>query len=553
MNVDHDFEPLYIVPKEKKKLIKELKDALKQAEELILATDEDREGESIGWHLVKLLKPKVPVKRMVFSEITKEAIQQAIKEPRQLDESLVAAQETRRVLDRLYGYRAEPAVVEENPAETFRRPRAIGRRASAWCSANWNGWRSESGTYWDLKAALATAARQSFSADLQSLGGKRVATGKDFDESTGKLKADADVVLLEEEQAREMVARLGPQSASDWTISEIKEREEVRRPYAPFTTSTCNRRRTASSTCRPAKRCRSPSGSTKTATSLTCEPTASICRMKPSPPPESACRTSYGKEYLHPEVRQYTTKSKNAQEAHEAIRPAGTEMKTADELGLSGREAMLYDMIWKRTVATQMAEARLKFRTAIITADDAEFRATGRQVDFPRLLPGLRRSRSTIPTPPAKTARIFCRSSPSTNGSTAKNSTPIGHETKPPARFTEATLVRRAGSRRHRPAQHLRLASSAPFRTGVTSAKSAINSCRRSRRWPSRNCSKSISRTWSTTASRRRWSRSLDDISNGEVERCRTSGISTPAKKDSTCWSRPARRKSTLARPARSG
>ena len=211
VDVDHDFEAYYIVPKEKKKLIKELKDALKQAQELIIATDEDREGESIGSHLVKLLEPKVPVKRMVFSEITKEAIQQAIKEPRQLNESLVAAQETRRVLDRLYGYRLSPLLWKKiRPKLSAGRVQSVAVRVLVQRELERLAFRK--GTYWDLKAALATAARQSFSADLQSLGGKRVASGKDFDESTGQLKADADVVLIEEEQAREMVARLGPQS-----------------------------------------------------------------------------------------------------------------------------------------------------------------------------------------------------------------------------------------------------------------------------------------------------------------------------------------------------
>ncbi len=441
VNVDREFEPLYIVPKEKKKLIKELKDALKEAEELIVATDEDREGESIGWHLVQLLEPKVPVKRMVFSEITKEAIQQAIKNPRQLDQSLVAAQETRRVLDRLYGYRLSPLLWKKiRPKLSAGRVQSVAVRVLVQRELERLAFRK--GSYWDLKATLATAGEQKFTAELQTVGGKKVASGKDFDESTGKLKAEADVVLLEEDKARELAEQIGPRSANaQWTVTDIKERDEVRRPYAPFTTSTlqqeANRKFSFSAreTMQIAQRLYEDGLITYMRTdsvSLSQEAiTAARKRVK----------DQFGNDYLHPDVRQFTTKAKNAQEAHEAIRPAGTEMKPAGEHGLSGREAVLYDMIWKRTVATQMTEARLKFRTATIKAGEAEFRATGKQVVFPGFFKAYVESIDD-PDTASEDREDYLPNLEVNDVLACQQLDPIGHETKPPARFTEATLVR---------------------------------------------------------------------------------------------------------------
>jgi DNA topoisomerase-1 len=453
VDVDRDFEAYYVVPKEKKKLVKELRDALKNAQELIIATDEDREGESIGWHLVEELQPKVPIKRMFFSEITKDAIQQAIQNTRDIDQNLVQAQETRRVLDRLYGYRLSPLLWKKiRPKLSAGRVQSVAVRMLVERELERLAFRK--GTYWDLKAALATEraaneesgpltshAALSFTAELQALNGKRVASGKDFDESTGRLKANADVVLMDEDQARQLVERLGPRSASPWSVAEIKERDEVRRPYAPFTTSTlqqeANRKfnLSARETMQVAQRLYEDGYITYMRTDSVNLSNEAVTAAR------KRVQDQFGPDYLHPEVRQYTTKAKNAQEAHEAIRPAGTEMKTAAEHGLAGREALLYDMIWKRTVATQMAEARLRFRTAIIKVDDAEFRATGRQVLFAGFFKAYVESIDD-PDSASEDREDFLPELQVGENLNCRELEPIGHETKPPARFTEATLVR---------------------------------------------------------------------------------------------------------------
>jgi DNA topoisomerase I len=437
VNVDSEFEPLYIIPKEKKKVVKELKDALKNAQELIIATDEDREGESIGWHLVELLKPKVPVKRMVFSEITKSAIQAAIDNPREMDTDLVSAQETRRVLDRLYGYRLSPLLWKKvAPKLSAGRVQSVAVRVLVRRELERIAFHS--GTYWDLKATLNTSPEGQFDAQLWTLGGKRIAAGKDFDEATGKLKLDADVLLLNEKESLDLKERL---LKTDWNVANIEERQQVRKPYPPFTTSTlqqeANRKlnMTARQTMQTAQRLYEAGHITYMRTDSVNLSTEAIDAAR------NCVDTRYGHEYLSDGPRQFTSKSKNAQEAHEAIRPAGTEMKTAEELGLSGGEGRLYGLIWKRTAATQMAEARLRFQTVTIAADDAEFRATGRHVEFPGFFrayvegtddPEAALDDQESSLPPMKEAdKLRCG-----------ELEPIGHETKPPARFTEATLVR---------------------------------------------------------------------------------------------------------------
>src|SRR5262249_50516890 len=234
VNVAAGFDPLYVIPKEKKKVISELKAALKEADELILATDEDREGESIGWHLTEILKPRVPVKRMVFSEITKDAISQAIASPRDLDQNLVAAQETRRVLDRLYGYRLSPLLWKKvAPKLSAGRVQSVAVRLIVLRELERRAFRT--GTYWDLKASLATAAGSAFDAELFTHAGKRIATGKDFDEHTGKLKPDADVLLIDAETAQSLREQL---RGVPWRVGNLEDREQIRKPYPPFTTST---------------------------------------------------------------------------------------------------------------------------------------------------------------------------------------------------------------------------------------------------------------------------------------------------------------------------
>ncbi len=438
VNVQEAFAPLYIVPSEKRKVVKELKDALKDADELIIATDEDREGESIGWHLMELLNPKVPVKRMVFSEITKKAILEALDHPRDLDMDLVKAQETRRVLDRLYGYTLSPLLWKKiKPKLSAGRVQSVAVRVLVQRELERLAFRS--GTYWDLKAELETSQQARFSAQLVSVDGKRIATGKDFDEHTGQIAAGTDVRLLNEDDARGLEKRLREAS---WTVSRIEHRDQTRRPAPPFTTSTLQQEanRKLNMSARQAM---------QTAQRLYEEGLITYMRTDSVTLSQEALDASrrrikadYGEQYLAPGPRQFTSKTKNAQEAHEAIRPAGDEMKTAKELGLSGGEARLYEMIWKRTMASQMAEAQLRFDTVTIMVDDVEFRATGRHVLFPGFFkvyvegsddPEAPHEEEESALPPlSEQERLSCSELEA-----------IAHETKPPARYTEATLVRK--------------------------------------------------------------------------------------------------------------
>jgi DNA topoisomerase-1 len=437
VNVEADFVPLYVVPKDKKKIVKELKAALKNASELILATDEDREGESIGWHLSQLLQPKVPVKRMVFSEITKEAIQKAIHNPRELNNDLVAAQETRRVIDRLYGYRLSPLLWKKvSRGLSAGRVQSVAVRVLV--SRELERLAFRSGSYWNLKAELKTHDGGQFEAQLLTVDGRRIAVGKDFDESTGKLKPEADVVLLDEDDARKLQESI---RQANWSIAQLEERQQKRKPYPPFTTSTLqqesNRKlgMTARDTMQVAQRLYEEG-------LITYMRTDSVHLSDEAIQASRNCVDArYGAQYLSPEPRQFTTKSKNAQEAHEAIRPAGTEMKTAEELQLSGREKNLYSLIWKRTVATQMAEARLTFQTVTIQVEKAEFRATGRHVDFPGFfrayVEGVDDPEAVLDDKEAALPELSVNQLLD-----LENLDPVGHETKPPARYTEATLVR---------------------------------------------------------------------------------------------------------------
>lgn len=437
VNVNDDFDPLYVVPAEKKKLITELKDGLKKVSELVLATDEDREGESIGWHLVQVLKPTVPVSRMTFSEITKPAILEAIRNTRQVDENLVQAQETRRVVDRLYGYTLSPLLWKK-----IARGLSAGRVQSVAVRLLVNReierMKFRSGRFWDIKARLTADSGVPFEALLQALGGRRIASGRDFDEQTGRLKAGADVLLLSEEQARATVQQI---EKLPWVVSAVEQKQQVRRPYPPFTTSTmqqeANRKLglSARQTMQIAQRLYEEGHITYMRTDSVNLSGEAIRAAR------GRVDDLYGRSYLSPEPRQFSTKTKGAQEAHEAIRPAGTDMRTAEELGLSGPEYRLYQMIWKRTMATQMADALLRFDTVTIAAGDAEFRATGRTVEFPGFFrayvegsddpdAAIEDQDSTLPTM-REQDRLALQQAEAN-----------AHETKPPARFTEATLVR---------------------------------------------------------------------------------------------------------------
>ena len=308
VNVDNDFEPLYVVSSEKKKIVKELKDLLKSADELIIATDEDREGESIGWHLVQLLQPKVNVRRMVFSEITQDAILEALDNTREIDESLVAAQETRRVVDRLYGYTLSPLLWKK-----ISRGLSAGRVQSVavriLVERELERLRFHSGTYWDLKASLAAGSSGVFDAILQTVGGQRIASGRDFDENTGQLKEGSDVLLLEESAAKELQAKI---AHSDWTVTNVEQKQQTRRPSPPFTTSTlqqeANRKlnMTARQSMQVAQRLYEAGHITYMRTdsvNLSGEAVSAV---------RGRIDRLYGEDYLSPSPRQFTTKSKGA-------------------------------------------------------------------------------------------------------------------------------------------------------------------------------------------------------------------------------------------------
>jgi DNA topoisomerase-1 len=436
VNVQADFEPLYVIPKEKKKVVKTLKDALKQADELVLATDEDREGESISWHLLQVLQPKVPVKRMVFHEITEEAIRDALQNCRQVNEQLVHAQETRRILDRLVGYTLSPLLWKKIAwGLSAGRVQSVSVRLIVERERERRAFRK--GNYWDLKAILSKQDTP-FDARLISLGGRRIATGNDFDEATGQIIRGRDVLLLGETEAESLQERL---IQSAWTVANLEERSSTRKPAAPFTTSTlqqeANRklRLSARETMRIAQ-------SLYEQGYITYMRTDSVHLSQQAIAAARDCvEAMYGTEYLSPSPRQYHTKSKGAQEAHEAIRPAGSTFRTPQQTGLSDRELRLYDLIWKRTVATQMAEARQTHVTALIEAEDAVFRATGKRIDFPGFFrayvegsddPDAALENQEVILPPLQSGdRLDCQDLEA-----------IAHETQPPARYTEASLVK---------------------------------------------------------------------------------------------------------------
>lgn len=436
VDVENDFGPLYVVSAQKKKVIKQLKDALKDADELYIATDEDREGESIGWHLLEILKPKVPVKRMVFHEITKSAIQDALGNTRTIDDKLVRAQETRRILDRLVGYTISPLLWKKIARGlSAGRVQSVAVRLLVMRERERRAFRS--GTYWDLVAALSTADGTEFSSILTVLNGTRLATGKDFDPDTGKIPEGKEVVLLGEAEARELRERL---LRGDWVVQSVEEKEESRTAAPPFITSTlqqeANRKlgMSARRTMQVAQKLYERGLITYMRTDSVNLSELALNAIR------SAIEGKYGSEYLSPEPRRFKTKSKGAQEAHEAIRPAGEQMPTVDALNLDGEEAALYELIWKRTMATQMANARVQFVTGTIAAGDALFRSSGKRVLFPGFF------RAYVEGSDDPDAVLEDRDSPLPElkvGETlsCKKLDAQGHETKPPARFTEASLV----------------------------------------------------------------------------------------------------------------
>jgi len=435
VNVAEDFAPLYIIPKDKQKIVKELKEALKNAEEVILATDEDREGESISWHLLQLLKPKVPIKRMVFHEITQEAIQKALQNCRQIDEQLVHAQETRRILDRLVGYTLSPLLWKKIAwGLSAGRVQSVAVRLLVIRERQRRAFRQAS--YWDLLAHL--HCQGEFKAKLVTLGGVKVAIGADFDENTGQLIPGRRVVLLGETEAIALQARLEGQP---WTVAEIEERPVSRKPSPPFTTSTlqqeANRklRLSARETMRIAQ-------SLYENGYITYMRTDSVHLSEQAITAARACVLErYGKEYVPPKPRQYTTKSKGAQEAHEAIRPAGSSFRTPQATGLTAKELALYDLIWKRTVASQMPDSRQTLISVHLQVADAGFRASGKRIDFPGFLRAYVEG-SDDPEAALEDQEVILPPMQQGDHPQCQSLEAIAHETQPPARYSEASLVK---------------------------------------------------------------------------------------------------------------
>ena len=444
VNIEEDFEPLYVINPDKRVKVSELKALMKDADELILATDEDREGEAIAWHLIEVLRPKIPIRRMVFHEITKDAIQKAANETRDLDYRLVDAQETRRVLDRLYGYRLSPVLWKKvMPRISAGRVQSVAtrlivereRERMAFISSKW----------WDLTAQCEAG----FNARLLSLDGKRVAATNDFDANGGlKEKSVANILLLDEAGANELVQSL---SGKPLIVKSTEESPRTERPKAPFTTSTMQQDAGsrlgwgAQLTMRVAQRLYENGYITYMRTDSVTLSQSAIESARAS------AKSLYGAEYIPAAPRVYEGKSKNAQEAHEAIRPAGETFRTPGELApeLSRDEFGLYDLIWKRTIASQMSDAkkmqmRVDFDVETKTGAAAIFRANGSVVTFPGFLAAYEEIVEDKASDD-EAAESDKRLPPMSVGDSIKVSNYIceGHETKPPARYTEPTLVKK--------------------------------------------------------------------------------------------------------------
>ncbi len=443
VDVDNGFKPLYVVAPEKKSVVARLKSLLAGASEVYLATDEDREGESIAWHLTEVLSPRVPIKRMVFHEITAPALQRAVEEWRDLDRRLVDAQEARRILDRLYGYEVSPVLWKKvMPRLSAGRVQSVATRMIV--ERERARMRFRAGTWWDLEGTF-DADGQSFTANLVAVGGTPVATGRDFTE-TGEL-ARADVVLLAEAEAARLVQGLAGQP---FTVRAVTEKPYRRSPAPPFMTSTLQQEASrklrfgAQRTMQVAQRLYEQGWITymRTDSTTLSEEALTAARAQAS--------ALYGREYIPDAPRRYERKVKNAQEAHEAIRPAGETFRTPDEAGreLSGDTLRLYDLIWKRTVASQMADAtgtsaqlRLVGIPAQRTpADEAEFAASGTVIGFA----GFLRAYVEGSDDEAETTERDVQLPALVEGDTlaAREIEARSHTTQPPARYTEASLVK---------------------------------------------------------------------------------------------------------------
>jgi DNA topoisomerase I len=452
VDVDHAFEPLYIITPDKRATVTELRNALKGVDELYLATDGDREGEAIAWHLMETLKPTVPVRRMVFHEITEPAIRAAAEHPRDLDQDLVDAQETRRILDRLYGYEVSPVLWRKvMPKLSAGRVQSVATRIIVRRERERMSFVPAS--YWDLAATLSTSAPaeddaspRTFGARLVDVDGRRLATGRDFGADGALKRSEADLLIIDEAYAGRLAEAL---AAAPLTVTRVEEKPYTRRPYPPFMTSTLQQeagrklRFSAERTMRTAQRLYENGYITYMRTdSITLSETAIAAAR-------DQARELYGERFLHDGPRQYTRKVKNAQEAHEAIRPAGETFATPGQLAgaLDADEFRLYELIWQRTVASQMADARgttisVRITGQAATGEQCSFAASGRTITFPGFLKAYV---ETVDEEAGGEADDAERRLPQlTEGQrvTATELVPDGHTTTAPPRYTEASLVK---------------------------------------------------------------------------------------------------------------
>ena len=446
VNVDDNFEPYYVVDSDKKKQISNLKKLLKESDQLYLATDEDREGEAISWHLCEVLKPKVPVRRMVFHEITEEAIQEALANPRDIDEKLVQAQEARRIVDRLYGYRVSPLLWRKLILKTRANKRvalSAGRVQSVavrlLVERERERMRFRSATWWDLLGLFAKQQGEApFEASLLDVDGRRLPTGKNFDSETGRIK-DEKLLLLDEQQANELVERL---RSADYKVTSVEEKPYTRKPPKPFITSTLQREASnqlgfdSDTTMRLAQSLYQNGHITYMRTDSTSLADVAVEAAR------ELVRSEYGNEFLPDKPNVYKSKVKNAQEAHEAIRPAGHpfEIPSVIKGELADAEFRLFELIWKRTIASQMKEARGHNTVITIEGGGATFRVSGKTIDFPGYLRAYVEG-SDDPSAALENQEKLLPNLQPGEAVDCKSLDAKSHTTQPPARYNEATLI----------------------------------------------------------------------------------------------------------------
>ncbi|MFJ8661083.1 type I DNA topoisomerase [Streptomyces sp. NPDC093795] len=446
VDVEHDFQPIYVVNADKKAQVRKLKELLAESDELYLATDEDREGEAIAWHLQEVLKPKVPVHRMVFHEITKDAIREAVANPRELNQRMVDAQETRRILDRLYGYEVSPVLWKKvMPRLSAGRVQSVATRLVVERERERIAFRSAE--YWDLTGTFGTGRSGDASdpsqlvARLAAVDGKRIAQGRDFG-ADGRLKSEA-VLHLDEANARTLAAAL---TDTAFSVRSVESKPYRRSPYAPFRTTTLQQEASrklgfgAKATMQVAQKLYENGFITYMRTDSTTLSDTAVTAAR------AQVTQLYGADYLPEKPRVYAGKVKNAQEAHEAIRPSGDRFRTPAETGLTGDQFRLYELIWKRTVASQMKDATgnsvtVKIGGRASDGRDAEFSASGKTITFHGFMKAYVEGADD---PNAELDDRERRLPQVAEGDalTADGITVDGHATKPPARYTEASLVK---------------------------------------------------------------------------------------------------------------